>query len=104
MAITELACGSDARVAIARAPPMPSDFPWPDYEDPAFPFLATIDPYGHTYWSSEQLRCGLRHELERLRERLTSSEQHEHLSQVLALADRVTAEGGGHWFLTFHGD
>jgi hypothetical protein len=104
VAITEMACGSDRRVGIVTATVMPSDFPWPDEADPEFPLLSLVDPYGHTYWSDMQLRGGLMDELERLQSRLTTDEQREHLASVRNLATRVMAEGGGHWYLTFHGD
>ena len=80
------------------------DFPWPDFDDPDFPFLVTIDPYGHTYWSEMQIQHGLEDELERLASRLTTEEQRSHHASIMALIDRIRHEGQGPWFLTFHGD
>lgn len=101
--LTEMACGSDRRVLLERATIMPAEFPWPEWEDPAYPWLSTIDAYGHTYFSQDQMRRVIP-ELEALRGALGDNNEYlSHLDSVLALAKKCQ-RGHGHEFLTFHGD
>ena len=81
---------------------MPNGFPWPDGDATAFPFLATIDEYGHTYFSKAQMTRVLP-ELEALQPACRDDADRSHLGEVIRLAAQCR-DGDTHTFLSFHGD
>ena len=70
-------------------------------DDPSFPLLGYIDPYGSTIFNGNQMRLFLQ-EWDRLLQSVVDKDDAEFLLRIRTLAERC--KSGPHIFLRFIGD